>query len=1172
MSGGGTGRPKFTPQQELAIRTRDVSVGLSAGAGCGKTFVLTQRFLSHLEPGPGACDMQQLVAITFTDKAAREMRDRIRAACQQRLANCGLDEIDHWLKILRGLDSARISTIHSFCTGLLRSHAVEAGLDPRFGLLEPALADTLLQNVVRDVVHGLLERDDEDVCRLVLVFGLEKTRTLLEGLTRDRFRIEFGRFEGATPESIAGEWLRRWRTELVPELVGRLQESSATQRLLELLSRNEPTHATMQERRRVLLDWLQRPHGEWSGYELALTEIVENARVQGGGTVRNWPDAEAYEAIKEGLGSLRDAAKKLSGLLEPATEDLALAAEFCCRGLRVLRQVVEAYERVKQEQGLLDFDDLLLRARNLLRSEPQVSERIGSGIRLLMVDEFQDTDPVQAEIVRQICGAALISGRLFLVGDHKQSIYRFRRADPEVFRALREQIPESGRLPLNRNFRSQPEVLKFVNHVFSSALGDQYEPLEPFDKTQYSPAPTIEFLWATYDAPDASGRPDGADEPDDRAPARRRREADWIARRIRQMLDDPTLRVRDKQAGGRLRRVQPGDVVLLFRALTNVQEYEAALRRYGIDYYLVGGKAFFSQQEVYDLLNLCRYLADPDDAVGLAGVLRSPFFNLSDDALQAMHRPGLAWHEALLEAPPEFLPEDQRQRWRFAAEVLQELRARKDHVPLSELLQSAIDRTAYDAALMLEHLGSRKVANLRKLIELAREFEGSEQFTFQDFVQRLQSSVLQETDEEFATTLPETGNVVRLMSVHQSKGLEFPVVVAADMNRRSRGSAGSAVLHAELGALLHLPPAFGVERSNLGLIIYRKLEETAEEAETLRVMYVALTRAADMLICSAAMEPALTPESTWLKTLASRFHLDTGLPKFDPLLGASAGATADPDSIPHVHVHREPPAATPVEAADGRGVSLQRLAEAVLAATPTDPPDSAKSYAPDRTAARYFSVSQLEGEVSGEPQFAGVVPERDEPDVAGWDRDRATLVGTLFHAVMERIDVRQPEMWRTAFEAVCRRESKAISDDDGRLVGELVDCWRLSPMAEELRQSERLFRELEFVLPVPGGGVPPQLVVGQIDCLLKASDGWRILDYKTGSAPAAKSDAEILAPYAFQLGVYALAAEAWLEEPLAEAGLILLRPAYRRIVLPWDEEARQTVRGQLAAAIKAAVR
>lgn len=1172
MSGDGSSRPKFTPQQALAISTRDVSVGLSAGAGCGKTFVLTQRFLSQLEPGPEACDLQQLVAITFTDKAAREMRDRIRAACQQRLAACTSDEIDHWLKILRGLDSARISTIHSFCTGLLRSHAVEAGLDPRFSLLEPALADTLLQNVVRDVVHGLLERDDEDVCRLVLVFGLEKTRTLLEGLTQDRFRIEFRQFDSATPESIAADWLNRWRTQLVPELVGRLQNSAGTQRLLELLNRHEPTHATMLERRRVLLDWLGKPHGQWPDYDTVLGEIVENARVQGGGTKAHWPDEEIYGAVKEGLTALRDEAKTLNALLEPGVEDLDLAAEFCCRGLRVLRQTVDAYEKAKQDQGVLDFDDLLLQARNLLRSDPHVSQRIGAGIRLLMVDEFQDTDPVQAEIVRQICGAALISGRLFLVGDHKQSIYRFRRADPDVFKALRAEIPLKGQLPLNKNFRSQPAVLKFVNHLFASAMGDQYEPLEPFDGTQHTPPPVIEFLWATHDSPDASGRLDSEGEPDDSAAGKRRREADWIARRIRELLDDPTPVVRDKQAGGGLRRVSPGDVVLLFRALTNVQEYETALRRYGIDYYLVGGKAFFSQQEVYDLLNLCRYLSDPDDAIGLLGVLRSPFFNLSDDTLHAMHQPKMAWHDALQQSPPEFLAEDQRARWLFARDTLRELRARKDHVAISELLQSAIDRTAYDAALMLEHLGSRKVANLRKLIDLARDFEASEQFTFQDYVQRLQSSVLQETSEEFATTLPETGNVVRLMSVHQSKGLEFPVVVVADMNRKGAGRAGTAVLHPELGALLRLPPAFGVERANLGLEIYRRLEETADDAETLRVMYVAVTRAADILICSAGMEPNLKPESTWLKTLATRFHLDSGLPRFDALLGASDGRTADPGAIPLVFVHREPPVATPVDGGAGGRISLARLAETVITAEPNEPPDSARIFLPDATAARFFSVSQLEGLVSGnEPTVAAAV-RADERDTSTWDRDRATLVGTLFHAVMERIDLQRPESWAVALEGVCRRESKSVAEEDRRLVAELAEAWCEAPISAELQQAQRLFRELDFLLAVERVGSQPHAIAGQIDCLLQGAEGWKLLDYKTGKAAASKADAEILAPYAFQLGVYALAAESWLGEPLAEVSLVLLRPGYRRVVLPWDDAARQVARRQLQTAVEAAAR
>ena len=210
------------------------------------------------------------------------------------------------------------------------------------------------------------------------------------------------------------------------------------------------------------------------------------------------------------------------------------------------------------------------------------------------------------------------------------------------------------------------------------------------------------------------------------------------------MLNDPTPRIRTKvkDAKGRplLRRTQPGDIVILFRALSNVQEYEAALQRYGLDYYLVGGKAFFAQQEVFDLLNLCRYLDDCDDIVGLVGVLRSPFFNLSDDALQALafHTPASgggssaeanrdpssptssrstsSLYETLYLDPPSFLPEGQQHQIRFAAMVLSELRDRKDRIPLSDLLNQAIERTGYDASLAAEFLGWRKLANLRKLI------------------------------------------------------------------------------------------------------------------------------------------------------------------------------------------------------------------------------------------------------------------------------------------------------------------------------------------------------------------------------------------------------------------------------------------------------------------------
>jgi ATP-dependent helicase/nuclease subunit A len=1190
-------RPKFTPQQAAAIQTPGVSIALSAGAGCGKTFVLTQRFLAGLEPGATSADLHSLVAITFTDRAAREMRDRIRSACHQRLQQCDAGDVEHWLAILRGLDSARISTIHSFCTSLLRSRAVEAGLDPRFGVLEPALADTLLRHTAKETLHGLLENADDDAEAFVLQFGLERSRELLRDLASQRFQIDFEKFENQTPAEIAAQWLMRWRTEFVPKLVAEFRASQPVKRLVELLRENEPNHATMLERRAALLEWLE-PTTRWPDPLQALEIIRENARVQGGGSAKSWPSSEIFDVVKDTLTAVRDAAKKLAETLPVDEDDLQLAAEISARALRLARLTAEAYERQKQSQGVLDFDDLLLRARNLLRDHEHVRKRIAAGIRLLMVDEFQDTDPVQADVVRMLCGDVLTRGRLFLVGDAKQSIYRFRRADPGVFARLREEIPAAGRLPLSVNFRSQPAVLDFVNHLFAAGMGENYEPLTPFEPIQHSPTPGIEFLFATFDAtlPGGGRESPGTDDittgrlesltsqhrgthaarPDEvrlddssdatgRVPAGelREREADWIARRCAELLADPTPRIRERDASGKtiLRCVVPGDIVILFRALSNVQDYETALRHYGLDYYLVGGKTFFAQQEVYDLLNLCRYLDDPDDLIGLVGTLRSPFFNLSDDAIQALHRDHLNLHDSLLQEPPAFLSDEQRRRVAFARDVLSDLRANKDRQPIAELLTRAVDRTGYDAALLTEFLGSRKVANLRKLIEMAREFDRAEQFTLKDFVERLQTSVLEETDEEFATTLPETGDVIRLMTIHQAKGLEFPVVIVADIDRKRPPRGRSAVLHPEFGALLKVPDSFGESHDNLGLTMFGLMEKEADADETIRLFYVACTRAADYLILSAGIESDAPRNSPWLELVESRFDLRTGLPKTDPLLGSSSAGTAGRASIPDIRVHQRPP---DVKRAPQHGEKLVPLAELralILAAEPGEIPDLALRVPRDAHDLPPLSVSRLEmidAKLRG-TDHASTEPSRD--DELPLDFDRATALGSLVHAALEQFDFAQPESWPSCLE----RAAKLAKDDvDAEMLAtaeQMLTRFLASPIADELASAKSLHREVEFVLRWPAhessmsGELHPVQIRGVIDVLFEDADGgWHVLDYKTNDLAARATEKQILAPYELQLGVYAHAIEQWLGSPPRELSLVTFRPKVRRVTLSWTNE------------------
>ena len=1165
---------------------RAVSVAMSAGAGCGKTHVLTQRFLSHLEP-VSASELSSLVAITYTERAAREMRDRIRQACRSRLQDCPPQEAPHWLRMVREIDTARVSTIHSFCGSLLRSQAVEAGLDPRFGVLEETAGGALLDKEIRDGFHELLVAENGDAIALAVEFGPDRAVRILETLVPSRFRIDFSQWTSLTADELAERWERKWYTESVPQLVRDLLESEEAREVLALLEQHEPDGKVMQERRTILLSDLPELARSQEPGE-AIEALLEHCYVKGS-KAADWPTPEIYEQIKDGLAALRDRLKDVLEELDFDPADMRLAVDFGLKALRVTEFVGERYDRAKRDAALLDFDDLLLLTRNLLRDNLEVRRRIANGISLLMVDEFQDTDPLQTDIVRFLCGDQLTRGKLFLVGDAKQSIYRFRRAEPRVFHQLRQEIPQPGRLPLSRNFRSQPEILNFVNALFDGALGDEYEPLTPA-VDQLTPTPCIEFLFTTPPAeeePDA----DAADEPAASAApmtageAGKRREAEWVALRLASLLKDgvPRIRERDRETGeSKLRPVEARDIVILFRAMSDVRFFEAALRDVGLDYYVVGGRAFYAQQEVFDLANLCQALDDPDDEVSLLGVLRSPFFSLTDDSIYALRSREGTLSDALQGSPPEWLSEPEQDQIRFAGRVWQELRAAKDRLAPAELLNLAVSRTGYDASLLLEFLGARKLANLSKLIELARQFDRTGLFTLSDFVDRLREAVVEEAHEAPAATHPESSNVLRLMSIHQSKGLEFPVVVVADMDRRSPGRGPDAQLDPEFGPLISLGEKFGAKRENPGLKMYQRREQPESLAETLRLLYVATTRAADFLILSAHLKKEGQITHPWMKLLASRFDLQTGQPRMGVDARGVSPMLKYGKSLPQIHVHHEVPqvesagaktagrkkcekkvAATSVAMRSSPGEAvLSKLREVVLEAAPAAPPPLWEPIEPDSNSPRGFSISRLEKadaegtEAPSERSLAALLVEMRQ-HVAGEElspydpfvRDDADQLGTLVHAALERMDLKgvvdPTELVRRAAMVL----PEPASDE---LLGQGEACLRVflqSTYLAELRSARRIFRELELLLPWPaavnGAGRADQVadtVTGVIDCIYETPEGeWVLLDYKTGVWPDQESVTRFVRKYQMQMTLYAVAVERWLGRRPDRVELVGLR-------------------------------
>ena len=493
---------KFTPQQQAAIDTRQVSVALSAGAGCGKTFVLTERFLSHLEPGRdetalfdtlesgntrGSSRLHELVAITFTDRAAREMRDRIRKKCYERLKSAPANQVDHWLRLLRSLDSARVSTIHAFCGALLRSHAVEAQLDPRFVVIEQSQADTLLAEIIEDVLRENLADQQPAALELTTQFGIDRLQEMIGGVL-GKGRIDFDNWLPRKPEELVEIWQRFHKQHVVPAVLQQIVESSAAQKLLEFLANLDPVPNTLTDARNLLLSDLplladaKKPAAK-------LAELREAAKVPKGGK-KVWGDENQSDQFRDSAKAFRDFVDKKRDCLDFDPEAALADAVAGLQLLALAKSVFDRYEARKRELAWLDFNDLLVRSRDLLvdPAHAEMQQRLAAQIRLLLVDECQDTDPVQVDLIKALCGQNLQNGKLFFVGDYKQSIYRFRGADPKVFHGLQQSTPKEGRLPLAQNFRSQPAVLEFVNALFCDALSGDAQTGESDDKSRnYEP-------------------------------------------------------------------------------------------------------------------------------------------------------------------------------------------------------------------------------------------------------------------------------------------------------------------------------------------------------------------------------------------------------------------------------------------------------------------------------------------------------------------------------------------------------------------------------------------------------------------------------------------------------------------------------------------------------------
>lgn len=1061
-----------TESQRRAIETTGLNLCVDAGAGSGKTSVLVERIVHLIERERVPLDA--IVAITFTDKAAAEMKDRLRRECHRRAPADDPAKMTFWRAIERRADSARISTIHAFCMALLKENALSLGMDPDFAMLSEADSHLIRTDTIDEVVRGLLHEEDEGAMRLVTVYGVPLVKSILDLMLKDRSALErLLLLENVrSPGELLARWKERTRAERL-RLLRELQEGSdlaALRRRLDAYAGacSKPDDGREQMRLRLLeIVAMIRERSDCGVLCDAAAELAAcDARR---GSKKCWASEDAFEGVRE----VRDALKPLVETHRIASCDDAVeseAAQVTFDLIGVFDKVRAGLRRTKRIRTAFDFDDLIIETLTVLqdvsRGEDSVRARTARSIRHLLIDEFQDTDGAQLEIARLLAEAPG-GPELFIVGDAKQSIYQFRGAEVEVFREARAEAGET--IPLSINFRSLPDVLEFVNDFFARAelLSDVEHPYVPMKASRAAAGGEhIEFLM-----------PESMD--DAKASDYRDAEARLLAGRIAEMCCGPrAVEVCDPRHGG-LRPARFGDVAVLLRSFSDVYQYERAFRIAGVPYTVVAGAGFFERQEVADFRNLLTILDDPWNELALAGFLRGPIGGLSDASLLLLtHASGLA---AAFHSDRPLSDAEQNGRLVAARALLADLRQRR-HAPLLELLRYILDRTGLEAIYLAQFLGIQRASNVRKVLELATSYARTPAPSLGSFVRYLEEVAAAEIREGEAAVQSDDANTVTVMTVHKAKGLEFPIVAIADMARGPNVRQSLPVTWRRNHGIA--AKTLGDDGDYQECPMYRIAQaarEREERAERARILYVAMTRARDYLLLCGAPEQGGDRNNSWFAALREHYRL-TDRADCDTFGGRGWTAV-----MRRLSSDARVPEARTTPAPPDRDACLRRIASVIV-------PEAASYGLPVTHVARLLATTQ----------------DAHPPASAhGANRNYATYRGTLAHKALELWDLRSDPsalIAALADSAPLQRADRVKLSEDLSL---LLSRFARSEAAQRLASSSSS-HEIPFVLRLG-----EHAVHGVIDVLL--GDG-TIVDFKTG-----KPHPETQAQYETQIRLYAAA-------------------------------------------------
>jgi len=1033
--------------RERARRDHATSFVLEAGAGTGKTTLLVDRIEALIRSGTVTLD--QIAAVTFTENAATTMKLRLR----ERLERARVDpeappvERDRAEQALQVLERAQISTLHALCAAILGERPLECGVVPGFRVADEAEADLLFARAWEEWLAERLVGGDD-----VLLEALERGIPL----------------EGEGPWGERGSLRGLARTlleqrDLKPLVADAAVDAPAWR--AELLARADAARAL-------------RPHvqdGDTLGARLArLVEFAEESRVLEGPTLI--AHLRRLPVIPRNFGhrprwsppETLDEARRVAAWTKDASESWAAALGAMLHGRLVngLLGVTAIYERMKRELGRLDYLDLLVMARDALRGSASVRAYFRRRFRLVLIDEFQDTDPLQVEIAELL--TAGVPGALVVVGDAKQSIYRFRRAEVSLFRRASEAAstrPGHAVLHLTQNFRSRPAVLRFVNRAFARLLQPSedagqpaYEPIAPPPGLGEEPS----VLALRFPASFAEGED------------LLRAEAAALARLVAHAARG-AYEVRDPVTQA-ARKSRAGDVMVLARRLSQVRHLEEAMEAAGLRFMVEGGKSFFDRQEVHEALSVLGAIDDPSDRVSLVAALRSSFFGVPDRdiASYALAR-GSLWLGAAVDESkpggPALAP---------ALRTLHSLHQRRTRDSVASLIERLYDETRVLPALTGTRRGEAQIANLEKVVALARQAAFLGVLTLRGFTSLLQGRIEEAREEpDLPTTRPGDAHTVRVLSIHKAKGLEAPIVALYDSADNPRLQADVVPLWEEA----RIAVGFRGGCQPPGWEALKAREEARAAAEARRLLYVACTRARDLLVIPVPPKDARS----------GAFWRD--LVTLLPPASDEDVRLVDADTLP---------ALEPAARDDLRALARAEGGDAV-----------AQRWDDERQARIQAAAQRPFLPTSALRVAARTAP----PAVTAEGREGARDFGSLVHRILEWIPLGDDDDTDASAERV-RSMAQALApslglDAEGAArAAEAATRALALPVMARARRASRIWRELG--LWFPDGA---DLVEGKVDLVFEEDGGLVVVDYKTDHLSAEQARAQA-AHHAPQLQLY----------------------------------------------------